>query len=180
MSINKVFITGNLTRDPELRTTASGSKILEFGIAVNDRRKDPATGEWSDYANFIDCAMFGNRTDFFAEHLWKGSKAAIEGKLRWSQWEDKNGGGKRSKVSVIVDDIELMSAQGNAQEAPAQQPQPAYQAPAQPAPQYRQPQQPAYQQQYQAPAYQGGYGQPAYQAAQQPAQQQYAYEEIPF
>lgn len=109
MSINKVLITGNLTRDPEVRTTASGSAILSFSVAVNDRRRDPNTGEWSDYANYIDCTMFGARVDFFSRNLAKGSKVAIEGRLRWSQWESRDGSGKRSKIEVVVDDMELMS-----------------------------------------------------------------------
>lgn len=109
MSINRVLISGNLTRDPEVRTTAGGSQILSFSVAVNDRRKDPSTGEWGDYANYIDCTMFGNRVDFFARNLSKGTKVSVEGKLRWSQWESKDGSGKRSKIEVIVDDMELMS-----------------------------------------------------------------------
>ncbi len=113
MSINKVMITGNLTRDPEVRNTASGFSILSFSVAVNDRRKNPSSGEWEDYANFIDCTMFGARTDFFARNLTKGSKVAIEGKLRWSQWESKDGSGKRSKIEVVVDDMEIMSRNGN-------------------------------------------------------------------
>ena len=61
MSINRVIITGNLTRDPELRSTASGMPVLGFGVAVNDRRRNQQTGEWEDYPNFIDCTMFGAR-----------------------------------------------------------------------------------------------------------------------
>ena len=61
MSINKVVITGNLTRDPELRETPSGFQVLSFGVAVNDRRRNPQTQQWEDYANFVDCTMFGNR-----------------------------------------------------------------------------------------------------------------------
>ena len=59
MSINRVTLTGNLTRVPDLRSTAGGMPVLSFGIAVNDRRKNQQTGEWEDYANFIDCTMFG-------------------------------------------------------------------------------------------------------------------------
>lgn len=107
MSINKVFITGNLTRDPELRSTSGGMQILRFGVAVNDRRKNQNTGEWEDYANFIDCTMFGNRAEAVSRLLAKGTKVAIEGKLRWSQWETAEGT-KRSKVEVVVDELELM------------------------------------------------------------------------
>ena len=112
MSINRVIISGNLTRDPELRQTASGLPILGFGIAVNDRRKDQQTGEWSDYPNFVDCTMFGTRAENVAKFLSKGSKVAIEGKLRWSQWE--RDGQKRSKLEVIIDELEFMNAKGEA------------------------------------------------------------------
>lgn len=63
MSINHVNISGNLTRDPELRTTAGGTNILSFGVAVNDRRKNPQTGKWQDVPNFIDCIVFGQRAE---------------------------------------------------------------------------------------------------------------------
>lgn len=106
MSINRVNISGNLTRDPEMRHTASGMQVLSFGMAVNDRAKD-ANGEWVDRPNFIDCTMFGARAEAVSRYISKGSKVAIEGKLRWSQWEKD--GQKRSKIEVIVDEIEFMS-----------------------------------------------------------------------
>lgn len=107
MSINRVTISGNLTRDPELRQTQSGMAVLSFGVAVNDRRKNPSTGEWEDYPNFVDCTMFGARANSLAQYLTKGTKVAIEGKLRWSQWE--RDGQKRSKLEVIVDELEFMT-----------------------------------------------------------------------
>ena len=108
MSINRVIISGNLTRDPELRSTASGMPVLGFGVAVNDRRKNQQTGEWEDYPNFIDCTMFGTRAESLSRYLSKGTKVSIEGKLRWSQWE--RDGQKRSKIEVIVDELEFMSS----------------------------------------------------------------------
>jgi single-strand DNA-binding protein len=107
MSINRVNISGNLTRDPELRQTQGGMAILNIGVAVNDRRKNAQTGEWEDVPNFVDCVVFGTRAEKLAQFLAKGSKVAIEGKLRWSQWEKD--GAKRSKLEVIVDEIEFMS-----------------------------------------------------------------------
>ena len=107
MSINRVNISGNLTRDAELRQTQGGMAILSMGVAVNDRRKNQQTGEWEDVPNFIDCTMFGSRAEKLAQYLAKGTKVAIEGKLRWSQWEKD--GAKRSKLEVIVDEIEFMS-----------------------------------------------------------------------
>ena len=114
MSINRVVISGNLTRDAELRRTQSGMAILNLGVAVNDRRRNNQTGEWEDYANFIDCILFGARADAIANYLTKGTKVAVEGKLRWSQWE-KNGE-KRSKIEVVVDEIEFMSRQDGGQQ----------------------------------------------------------------
>ena len=126
MSINRVIISGNLTRDPELRSTASGLPVLGFGVAVNDRRKNQQTGEWEDYPNFIDCTMFGARADSLSRYLSKGTKVAIEGKLRWSQWERE--GQKRSKIEVIVDELEFMSSRNDS--APASS---GHYAPAAPA-----------------------------------------------
>lgn len=118
MSINRVLISGNLTRDPELRQTGGGTQVLSFGVAVNDRRRNPQTGEWEDYPNFIDCTMFGARAQSVSRFLSKGSKVAIEGKLRWSQWET-NEGQKRSKIEIIVDEIEFMSSISNGAQVPA-------------------------------------------------------------
>ena len=120
MSINKVLITGNLTRDPELRETASGFQVLSFGVAVNDRRKNQQTQQWEDYANFVDCTMFGNRAASVSRFLGKGSKVAIEGKLRWSQWETQDGS-KRSKLEVVVDEIEFMTSRDGGQQPQYQQ-----------------------------------------------------------
>lgn len=139
MSINRVIISGNLTRDPELRQTQSGMAVLSFGVAVNDRRKNPSTGEWEDYPNFVDCTMFGARANSLANYLSKGTKVSIEGKLRWSQWE--RDGQKRSKLEVIVDELEFMSSRNGNGGAPsygndpygggqAYAPAPAYSAPA--------------------------------------------------
>lgn len=124
MSINRVNISGNLTRDPELRQTQSGMAVLSIGVAVNDRRKNQQTGEWEDIPNFVDCIVFGQRAQSLSQYLSKGSKVAIDGKLRWSQWEKD--GQKRSKIEVVVDEIEFMSSRQVASPAPATaQPAPA-------------------------------------------------------
>ena len=103
MSINLVVISGNLTREPELKATASGTSVLEFCMAVNDRRN--VNGEWMDVANFVDCTVFGNRADSLSRILAKGMRVAVVGKLRFSQWEKD--GQKRSKLSVVADEVEL-------------------------------------------------------------------------
>ncbi len=112
MSINRVNISGNLTRDAEHRATASGLSVLKMGVAVNDRRKNQETGEWEDVPNFVDATMFGARADALAQYLVKGTKVAIEGKLRWSSWETPQGD-KRSKLEVVVDEIEFMSSRNS-------------------------------------------------------------------
>lgn len=182
MSINRVIISGNLTRDAEVRNTASGMAVAQFGVAVNDRRKNPQTGDWEDYPNFIDCTIFGTRGEALAQYLTKGAKVAIEGKLRWSQWEKD--GQKRSKLEVIVDEVELMSggarqgSQTTAAQPTAQRqtPRQGYQAQRPAANGYQGYQQPVnYQQGYQQPmGYQQGYQQP------QVVQAAYETEDIPF
>lgn len=114
MSINHVNISGNLTRDPELRSTAGGTNILSFGVAVNDRRKNPQTGKWQDVPNFIDCIVFGQRAEALSRFISKGAKVSIDGKLHYSSWETKEGD-RRSKLEVIVDEIEFMSRAGGQQ-----------------------------------------------------------------
>ncbi|MDD6601570.1 single-stranded DNA-binding protein [Parafannyhessea umbonata] len=114
MSINRVNISGNLTRDPELRSTAGGTQVLTFGVAVNDRRRNPQSGEWEDVPNYIDCVVFGNRAEPLSRFLSKGMKVAIEGKLRWSSWE--RDGQKRSKIEVIVDEVEFLSQRNGGQQ----------------------------------------------------------------
>lgn len=141
MSINRVNITGNLTRDPELRATAGGTQMLAFGVAVNDRRKNPQTGAWEDVPNFVDCIVFGSRAEAVSRFITKGSKVAIEGKLRYSSWETKEGQ-RRSKLEVIVDEIEFMSRSNGQQvtspaaEAAKVADTPAYGMPQAPEPEF--------------------------------------------
>lgn len=119
MSINQVSITGNLTRSPELRATQSGTPVLSFGIAVNDRRKN-ASAQWEDVPNFFECATYGNRATALSNILTKGMKVAIAGKLHYSSWEKD--GQKHSKVYIIASEIELMQnrkPQQDYQQAPA-------------------------------------------------------------
>lgn len=173
MGINRVFISGNLTRDAEIRSTQSGASVLGFGVAVNDRRKNQRTGEWEDFPNFVDCTLFGRRAEALAQYLVKGTKVAIEGRLRYSSWQDRETGKNRSKLDVVVEEVEFMSSRQQpayAAQAPAQQPARAVQAP-------------AYQQGQSVPqaASQGGYG--AYPAQQQMAgmpQPAYSDDDIPF
>lgn len=141
MSINHVNISGNLTRDPELRSTAGGTNILSFGVAVSDRRKNPQTGQWQDVPNFIDCIVFGQRAEALSRYISKGAKVAIAGKLHYSSWETKDGQ-RRSKLEVIVDEIDFLSrANGQQVTSPAAEAAkvadtPVYGAPRAPEPEF--------------------------------------------
>ena len=122
MSINRVCISGNLTRDPELKALPSGTSVLELGVAVNDRRKNK-DGEWEDYPNFVDCSLFGTRAEKLAQYLSKGQKVTIAGKLHYSSWEKD--GQRRSKLTVIVDEVEFMSRKENGSQSDSQAPIPS-------------------------------------------------------
>lgn len=118
MSINHCALSGNLGGDPDIRVTASGTQILSFQLAVNDRVKDPQTGEWTDRANWVSCVIFGTRAEKLANYLHKGDKVAVSGRLRYSSWETKDGQ-KRSKLEVVVDEVEFF-AQKKPQNPPVQ------------------------------------------------------------
>lgn len=124
MSINSVSISGNLGRDPELRVTPTGTSVLSLSVAVNDRVRDQQTGEWRDRANWVDVVVFGSRADAIAPRLAKGSKVAVSGRLRWSQWQDKQTGTNRSKLEVIADEVVFLTPQQQpTNQAPQQAPQ---------------------------------------------------------
>ncbi len=124
MSINRVIISGNTTRDLDLRATTNGSLVGTFSVAVNDRRKNSQTGEWEGVPNFVDCILFGARAEKLQQYMTKGTKVAIEGKLRYSSWEKD--GVRRSRLEVVVDEIELMGRKSSqsAPNSPQATPQP--------------------------------------------------------
>jgi single-strand DNA-binding protein len=111
-SFNKVILMGNLTRDPELRYTPNNMAICKFGLAVNRRYKDGQSGEWKEEPTFVDVTVFGARGVAFQRFHTKGKPAFIEGSLRLDTWEDKNGGGKRSKLYVVADNWEFVGSGG--------------------------------------------------------------------
>ena len=104
MAINRVVIEGHLTRDAELRTTRGGKHVLDFRMAVNERRPD-GDGNWVDAPVFINCALFGQRAEKLAQYLVKGTKVIVDGKLRYSEYMKDDE--KRSEVSVVVDRLEF-------------------------------------------------------------------------
>ena len=101
-SFNRVILMGNLTRDPEVRQSQSGTFIAKAGLAVNERMPD-GQGGWRDQASFIDLVVFGKQAESFQKWFHKGSPCLVEGKLRQSTWDDRETGKKRSKLEVIVD-----------------------------------------------------------------------------
>lgn len=108
-NVNVVVITGNLTRDPEVRSIPGGSSVCKLRVAVNSRRKDGQTGEWVDRPNFFDVDVYGSRGEFAAKHLSKGCPVAVEGSLVYRDWETKDGG-KRSAVSIKADQVQFLAA----------------------------------------------------------------------
>ena len=134
MNVNSVVISGNLTRDSEVFTTQSGTKVLRFGVAVNERRKGN-NDEWVDYPNFVDCVKFGESANYYQQRLRKGTHVMVSGKLRYSSWEKD--GERRSKLEVVAEviDTRAQKQQGNGQQQPQQQQQQqTYSAPAPAAP----------------------------------------------
>jgi single-strand DNA-binding protein len=109
MSINRVVLTGNLTKDAELKQTSGGMAIVKMRLAVNDRRK--VNDQWTDVVNYVDVTMFGSRGEAVSRFLTKGKSIAIDGKLRWHEWESQTGE-KRSALEVIADDLELLGGRG--------------------------------------------------------------------
>lgn len=114
MSINRVTISGNLGRDPELRATASGTQVCSLAVCVNTRQK--VNGEWSDKTNWVDVVFFGNRAESIAKYLAKGSHVTIAGRLSQNTWETKEGQ-KRSKLEVIGEDIDFQGGKRSEQAA---------------------------------------------------------------
>ena len=114
--INRVTLVGRLTRDPELRHLPSGQPVLQLGVAVNGRQKD-AVGNWTDKPNFFDVKVFGNQAESLANHLAKGRRIGIDGRLDWSSWEAQDGS-KRSKVEVVAFQVQFLDARADADAQP--------------------------------------------------------------
>ncbi len=110
--INRVTLVGRLTRDPELRHLPSGTPVLQLGLAVNGRQKDDA-GNWTDKPNFFDVKVFGNQAEMLSQHLAKGRRVGIDGRLDWSSWEAQDGS-KRSKVEVVAFQVQFLDSRGEA------------------------------------------------------------------
>jgi single-strand DNA-binding protein len=110
--INRVTLVGRLTRDPELRGLPSGTSVLNIGLAVNGRQKDQS-GNWTEKPNFFDVKVFGAQADMLANHLSKGRRIGVDGRLEWSSW-DAQDGTKRSKVEVVAQSVQFLDSRGDA------------------------------------------------------------------
>ncbi len=116
-NINVVVITGNLTKDPELRHTAGGTAVCELRVAVNSRRKNGQTGEWEDKPNFLNVTVWGNQGVNCAEYLSKGRPVAVEGRLDWHEWEAKDGGGHREAIQIIANQVQFVGGRPEGERA---------------------------------------------------------------
>ena len=108
-NINRVVLTGNLTRDPELRSLPSGMSVWSLRIASNTRRKDPPSGEWVDKPNYFDVTIWGRQGENAAQYLSKGRPVAIDGRLEWREWQDKEGNNRQS-VEIVADNVQFLSS----------------------------------------------------------------------
>ena len=107
-NINRVVITGNLTRDPELRSiSSSGNSVCSLRIACNGRRKNNETGQWEDQPNYFDVTVWGAQGENCAKYLSKGRPVAIDGRLQWREWTDKDGN-KRQSVDIIAESVQFL------------------------------------------------------------------------
>jgi single-strand DNA-binding protein len=114
-NLNKVMLIGRLTDKPQMVNFSNGGKVAKFRFAVNNRKKDPATGQWVDDPVYMDVEAFnrgefGKLADLVEQYLDKGRQVFVEGHLRMDTWEDKNGGGKRSKLVVVVDNLQFLDS----------------------------------------------------------------------
>lgn len=113
--LNRVTLVGRLTRDPELRHLPSGSPVLEMGVAVNGRMQDDG-GNWVDKPNFFDVKVYGNQAEMLSQHLAKGRRIGIDGRLDWRSWEAQDGT-KRSKVDVVAQNVQFLDSRQDGEAA---------------------------------------------------------------
>jgi len=108
-NINRVTVTGNLTKDPELRSTSGGTQVCKLRIAVNSRRKSES-GEWVDKPNYFDVTVWGAQGENCATYLAKGRPVAIDGRLDWREWDAADGSGKRQAVEIIAESVQFLGS----------------------------------------------------------------------
>jgi single-strand DNA-binding protein len=112
-NINRVIITGNLTRDPEIRSTPSGQSVCSLRVACNGRRRNPQTQDWEDAPNYFDVTVWGAQGENCHRYLSKGRPIAVDGRLQWREWSDKEGN-KRQSVDIIADSVQFLGGRDDA------------------------------------------------------------------
>lgn len=112
-NINRIVMTGNLTKDPELRALPSGTSVCELRIACNTRRKNGETGEWEDKPNFFNVKVWGAQGENASRFLSKGRAVALDGRLEWREWETQDGT-KRQAVDIIADSVQFLGSREDA------------------------------------------------------------------
>jgi len=112
-NINRVVLTGNLTRDPELRSLPSGNSVCDLRVACNTRRKNNASGEWEDKPNYFNVSVWGAQGENCARFLAKGRPVAIDGRLEWREWDTQDGQ-KRQAVDIIADSVQFLGGRDDA------------------------------------------------------------------
>jgi single-strand DNA-binding protein len=108
-SVNKVILLGNVGKDPEIRSTASGVMVANLALATSDRQKD-AQGNWQDHTEWHNLVAFNRTAEIIRDYVKKGSKLYIEGKIQTRSWDDKESGQKRYRTEIIVNDLVLLSS----------------------------------------------------------------------
>ena len=114
-NINRVVLVGNLTKDPELRSTPSGTPVCSLRIAVNSRRRDES-GQWIDKPNYFSISVFGNQAESSAQYLSKGRPVAIDGRLDWREWQAQDGS-KREAVEIVAESVQFLGGRGDGEGA---------------------------------------------------------------
>ena len=115
-SVNKVILIGNLTRDPQVRQLPTNSMVAEFGLAMS-RKYKTADGEDREEVAFVDCSAFGRQAEVIQKYCKKGKSLYVEGRLRFDSWDDKNGHGKRSKLSIVVENFQFLGGKDDPTES---------------------------------------------------------------
>ena len=113
-NINRVVLTGRLTRDPELRSFPSGMSVCSLRVAFSTRKKDQTTGEWGEKSNFVDVSVWGRQGENVAQYMTKGRQIAIDGRLEWREWDDQNGQ-KRQSIEIVADNVEFIGGRDEGQ-----------------------------------------------------------------
>jgi single-strand DNA-binding protein len=113
-NINRVIITGNLTRDPELRSLANGNSVCSLRVACNGRRRNPSTNDWEEVPNYFDVTVWGAQGENCSKFLSRGRGVAVDGRLQWREWTEKDSGQKRQAVDIVADTVQFLGGRDDA------------------------------------------------------------------